>query len=113
MDRTDLDYQERDHTQDEEGCRLSRSGQNQILDNTGAEIDPASINWSSTQAAAYTLRQDAGNSNALGNIRINMPNKDSVYMHDTPSKRFFNSDYRFQSMVACASKTSSILPNGC
>ncbi len=68
-----------------------------ILDNTGAEIDPASINWSSTQAAGYTLRQDAGNANALGNIRINMPNKDAVYMHDTPSKRFFNSDYRFQS----------------
>lgn len=68
-----------------------------ILDGGGAEINPASINWSSQQAAAYTLRQDAGNSNALGNIRINMPNRDAVYMHDTPSKRFFNSDYRFLS----------------
>ncbi len=68
-----------------------------ILDGAGAEIDPASINWSSRQATNYTLRQDPGNGNALGNIRINMPNKDAVYMHDTPSKRFFNSDYRFLS----------------
>ena len=36
-------------------------------------------------------------SNALGNIRINMPNKYAVYMHDTPSKRFFGGDYRFLS----------------
>lgn len=68
-----------------------------ILDGGGNEISPSSVNWSSTQAANYTLRQDHGNSNALGNIRINMPNKDAVYMHDTPSKKYFGNDYRFLS----------------
>ncbi len=68
-----------------------------ILDNHGAVIDPRSINWSSERAANYTLRQDSGTHNALGSIRIQMNNKYAVYMHDTPSKGFFNRDYRFLS----------------
>ena len=68
-----------------------------MLDSSGQEVNPASIDWSTNRAVNYTLRQDSGNANALGNIRINMPNSDSVYMHDTPSKRFFGSDYRFLS----------------
>ena len=42
-------------------------------------------------------RQDSGAGNSLGSIRINMPNKLAVYMHDTPSKRLFGADYRFLS----------------
>ena len=66
-----------------------------ILDGTGAEIDPKRIDWSSERAANYTLRQDSGAGNSLGSIRIDMPNKLAVYMHDTPSKRLFGADYRF------------------
>ncbi|HYC25812.1 MAG TPA: L,D-transpeptidase family protein, partial [Roseiarcus sp.] len=44
-----------------------------------------------------TLRQDSGASNSLGAIRIGMPNKLAVYMHDTPSKNLFGADYRFLS----------------
>ncbi len=68
-----------------------------ILDNTGKEINPKAINWSTERAANYTLRQDSGAGNSLGSIRINMPNKLAVYMHDTPSKRLFGADYRFLS----------------
>jgi murein L,D-transpeptidase YcbB/YkuD len=68
-----------------------------ILDNKGAEIDPRNVDWNSEKAVNYTLRQDSGAGNSLGAIRINMPNKDAVYMHDTPSKRFFANDYRFLS----------------
>ncbi len=68
-----------------------------ILDNHGAEVDPRHIDWQGEKAINYTLRQDAGAANALGNIRINMPNKDAVYMHDTPSKKYFGGDYRFLS----------------
>jgi murein L,D-transpeptidase YcbB/YkuD len=68
-----------------------------ILDNHGAEVDPRNVDWQSEKAINYTLRQDAGSANALGNIRINMPNKDAVYMHDTPSKKYFGGDYRFLS----------------
>lgn len=68
-----------------------------ILDGAGNTVNASSIDWTSQRAATYILRQDSGTSNALGNIRINMPNKYAVYMHDTPSKRFFGGDYRFLS----------------
>ncbi len=68
-----------------------------ILDGKGNEINPASVNWNSEKAINYTLRQDSGVGNSLGSIRINMPNKEAVYMHDTPSKRLFANDYRFLS----------------
>ena len=60
-----------------------------ILDGQGAEVDPATIDWSTDRAANYTLRQDPGVDNSLGEIRVDMPNKLAVYMHDTPSKRLF------------------------
>ncbi|MGO9742477.1 MAG: L,D-transpeptidase family protein [Roseiarcus sp.] len=68
-----------------------------ILDGQGVEIDPGSINWTTNSAANYILRQDAGAGNSLGLIRIDMPNRHAVYMHDTPSKRLFGADYRFLS----------------
>jgi len=68
-----------------------------ILDGSGQEINPKAINWSSERAANYTLRQESGAGNSLGSIRIGMPNKLAVYMHDTPSKRLFGADYRFLS----------------
>ena len=68
-----------------------------ILDGQGNEVTARSIDWTSARAANYILRQDSGTANALGSIRINMPNKYAVYMHDTPSKRFFGADFRFLS----------------
>jgi len=68
-----------------------------VLNGHGEEIDPRSVNWSSEKALNYTLRQDSGAHNSLGSIRISMPNPYSVYMHDTPSRNLFSSDYRFLS----------------
>jgi murein L,D-transpeptidase YcbB/YkuD len=68
-----------------------------ILDGAGNAIDPKSVNWNTERAANYILRQDSGASNSLGAIRIGMPNKLAVYMHDTPSKGLFGADYRFLS----------------
>jgi L,D-transpeptidase YcbB len=68
-----------------------------ILDASNVEVDPKSIDWTTNRAANYTLRQDSGSGNSLGVIRISMPNKLAVYMHDTPGKRLFGADYRFLS----------------
>jgi len=68
-----------------------------VLNAHGEEIDPRSINWAGERAAQYTLRQDSGADNSLGSIRISMPNRYSVYMHDTPSRNLFANDYRFLS----------------
>jgi murein L,D-transpeptidase YcbB/YkuD len=68
-----------------------------ILDADGEPIDPTNVDWSSERAVSYTLRQDSGAGNSLGQIRLGMPNKLAVYMHDTPSKGLFGADYRFLS----------------
>ncbi len=68
-----------------------------ILDQSGAEVDPAAIDWARAESKTFLLRQDSGASNSLGTLRIDMPNKDAVYMHDTPAKGYFNSSVRFQS----------------
>jgi L,D-transpeptidase YcbB len=68
-----------------------------LIDGGGNEVDPAGVDWSSGRVPAFAIRQDAGSWNALGAVRIDMPNAHSVYMHDTNHKSLFSSDYRFQS----------------
>ncbi len=61
------------------------------------DIDPRSIDWASDRSPNFTIRQDSGNWNALGNLKIDMPNPYAVYMHDTDTRRLFADDYRFDS----------------
>jgi murein L,D-transpeptidase YcbB/YkuD len=61
------------------------------------EIDPRSIDWASDRSPNFTVRQDAGSWNALGYLKIDMPNPYSVYMHDTDTRNLFATDYRFDS----------------
>jgi murein L,D-transpeptidase YcbB/YkuD len=68
-----------------------------VLDGSGREIDPASVDWQSDRAPNFTVRQDSGTFNALGALRFDMPNPHSVYMHDTNHREMFSFDYRFQS----------------
>jgi murein L,D-transpeptidase YcbB/YkuD len=68
-----------------------------VLDSAGNEIDSRSVDWHSDRTPNFTVRQDSGDGNALGKVRIDMPNPHSVYMHDTNHKEFFSADYRFQS----------------
>ncbi|GEP02735.1 L,D-transpeptidase family protein [Methylobacterium oxalidis] len=68
-----------------------------ILGAGGAEVDPTAIDWKTERAVNYTLRQDSGLDNSLGQVRIDMPNRHAVYMHDTPSKSLFARSVRFHS----------------
>jgi murein L,D-transpeptidase YcbB/YkuD len=60
------------------------------------EINPDSISWSdmSRNNFTYTLKQDPGSLNALGEVKFMFPNKYNVYIHDTPSKELFNRSER-------------------
>ena len=68
-----------------------------IFDMRGEELTPSQINWYSEEATNYRFKQDPGDFNSLGSMRINFPSKDGVYMHDTPSKGLFGEDMRFHS----------------
>jgi murein L,D-transpeptidase YcbB/YkuD len=65
----------------------------EVLDARDAPIDPQSVDWS----GARTVRQQSGTWNALGAVKIDMPNPYSVYMHDTNQRNLFSDDYRFDS----------------
>ena len=68
-----------------------------VIDSRGREVSPSSVNWSRYGAGnlpPYTLRQDPGEDNALGLVKIMFPNPYMVYLHDTPSKSLFDKDQR-------------------
>ena len=68
-----------------------------VIDSSGREVDPRSVNWNRYGAGRlppYQLRQDPGDDNALGLVKIMFPNQYSVYLHDTPSKSLFDKDER-------------------
>ncbi len=68
-----------------------------IYDPRGNELTPSQINWYSEEAVNYRFKQDPGDLNSMGTIRINFPSAHGVYMHDTPSKNLFGEDFRFHS----------------
>lgn len=68
-----------------------------VLNAAGAEVDPNTVDWSGKHDPTFMLRQDGGPGNALGQVRIDMPNTLAVYMHDTPKQELFRSDVRFHS----------------
>lgn len=68
-----------------------------IYDKGGAELQPTQINWTTDEAVNFRFRQDPGEGNSLGSIRINFHNEHAVYLHDTPAKGLFGEEYRFNS----------------
>jgi L,D-transpeptidase YcbB len=69
----------------------------EVLDAHDNPIDPHSVDWSGAHTPNFTVRQQNGSFNALGAVKIDMPNPYSVYMHDTNQKSLFSDDYRFDS----------------
>lgn len=63
----------------------------------GNEIPSSTINWFSEEAVNYRFRQDPGEKNSLGQMRINFANPHAVYLHDTPDKNLFGKEVRFHS----------------
>ena len=68
-----------------------------IYNQQGIELQPAQVNWNSDEAVDYMFKQDPGDQNSLGVMKLSFHNPHQVYMHDTPAKNLFGSDYRFES----------------
>jgi murein L,D-transpeptidase YcbB/YkuD len=67
-----------------------------VYDQAGNPVDPGSVDWNSATAEnfKYTLRQDAGDDNALGRVKFMFPNEYDIYLHDTPSRELFSAEKR-------------------
>ena len=98
LDGAALDHQDRDRRAYAQGSGLPRAACTcGFSARHDEEISPSSVDWSGDRSYNFTVRQDAGNWNALGNLKIDMPNPYSVYMHDTDTRKLFSDDYRFDS----------------
>jgi murein L,D-transpeptidase YcbB/YkuD len=60
------------------------------------EISPDTVDWQamSEQYFPYSLVQEPGKKNALGQLKFILPNPWKIYLHDTPSKSLFNHSQR-------------------
>lgn len=67
------------------------NGGYQLFNRDGDEVDPASVDWSVIGKGSFpfTLVQQPGPLNQLGQIKFMFPNEYSVCMHDTPARGLF------------------------
>ncbi len=65
-----------------------------LFDASGNIVDAASVDWTATRGAGFSVVQRAGPDNALGRVKFMFPNEHSVYLHDTPSRNLFERDSR-------------------
>jgi murein L,D-transpeptidase YcbB/YkuD len=68
----------------------------EVIDRHRNVIDQSTINWNEVtyENFEYVLRQKSFYANALGKIKFLFPNNHSVYVHDTPSKKYFTKERR-------------------
>jgi murein L,D-transpeptidase YcbB/YkuD len=67
-----------------------------LIDDKANPVDASKINWNTVDEHQfnYYFRQQNCENNALGSMKFLFPNQYSVYIHDTPSKKLFNEDFR-------------------
>ncbi len=71
----------------------------EVIGARGKVIDPKTIRWKkyTKNYLPFQFRQRIGSENSLGVVKFNFNNKYGVYLHDTNSKKYFKTFYRFQS----------------
>jgi L,D-transpeptidase YcbB len=59
-------------------------------------IPASSVAWASVSCEnfKYRIRQKNGDASALGRIKFVLTNPYNIYLHDTPAKKYFDSDKR-------------------
>jgi murein L,D-transpeptidase YcbB/YkuD len=86
------------------GRQMAQNGQDllaayhmQAFTPQGQPVDSRAIDWYGDAVYNYSFRQMPWEENSLGFVKINFPNKDAVYLHDTPLKSLFGRSIRFES----------------
>jgi murein L,D-transpeptidase YcbB/YkuD len=68
----------------------------EIINGKEEVVDASKLKWKkySEKNFPYRIRQSSGEGNSLGIIKFYFPNEYGVYLHDTPSKKLFERNYR-------------------
>ena len=77
---------------------LERNGI-KVIDKSGNVVDEHQIDWSQMSADhfPYRFRQDTGEDNSLGFMKVNIQNPLAIYLHDTNVRTLFDAQERWRS----------------
>ena len=67
-----------------------------IIDRAGRVVPRDAVDWTQFNASnfPFAMKQPPSNRNALGLVKFMFPNKNNIYLHDTPSKSLFQRNVR-------------------
>ena len=59
-------------------------------------LEPTSVDWKAVAAGTSTaiLRQRPGGQNSMGKMKFPFPNREGIFLHDTPTRQYFNESNR-------------------
>ena len=82
--------------QDPEFLARKRIRVNQWVSGELQELDPLAIDWSlyHEDNFPFVLRQDSGPGNSLGRVKFHLPNRQAIFLHDTPARGLFKRSQR-------------------
>jgi murein L,D-transpeptidase YcbB/YkuD len=63
-----------------------------VVTKDGEVVDP--LHMTADEGGDFSFRQLAGDDNALGKVKFDLPDTDNIYLHSTPSPRLFAKDDR-------------------
>jgi hypothetical protein len=71
----------------------------EIIDGKGEAVDPESLDWDelSAEKFPYRFRQETGEDNSLGLLKVEIKNPLAIYLHDTNARYLFNATQRWRS----------------
>jgi len=71
----------------------------QVIDKDGQAIDPEELEWGDLTAEKfpYRFRQETGEDNSLGLLKVEIKNPLAIYLHDTNARYLFTSNQRWRS----------------
>ncbi|WP_025762479.1 L,D-transpeptidase family protein [Dyadobacter tibetensis] len=72
----------------------------QVVGEDGEVVNPEDINWNKIDRKGkfpYRFRQETGEDNSLGLLKVEMKNPLAIYLHDTNARYLFKSEQRWRS----------------
>jgi L,D-transpeptidase YcbB len=71
----------------------------EVINSKGERVDPADIDWHELSEGdfPYRFRQDTGEDNSLGLLKVDIDNPHAIYLHDTNARSLFAKDQRWRS----------------
>ncbi len=71
----------------------------ELIDKKGEAVNPDDIDWEELSAEnfPYRFRQETGEDNSLGLLKVEIKNPLAIYLHDTNARYLFNTNQRWRS----------------